>query len=316
MEFAPSQPEVEARFRAVNLRSAHPRISDSLNLRVAGTGVRLSIDAAWNGEITSFLRTYWSAFMTAEAIDGVEIILSPADGEFLEPAHPVWNSPQPFLWKMEDATGTWVFHRDFLCQVRGGACHVWMPKPTWQATDGLDNILAYAARDLTEKRQTFLFHAAVVEHQGQGVVLFGPSGIGKSTVARASRDGGFRVMASDQVYLRLTDGELWADASPTMNPDIPRCPLNWATEPLEVKALLALTRTGRFELHGIDRAEFARLFFAEVFTDELEASNARDFSPALDFASRVAMLKGVKRARLSYPLGMNFWPVLEDLQYV
>lgn len=318
MELAPSQSEIDARFRAVNLRSAQPRVSDTIDLRVAGVHVRLGIDVAWKSDIAPLLRTYWSPFVSNEASEGVELTLSPADGEMIEAIHPIWNSPDPFLWKVEDATGTWVFHRDFICQARGRKFHVWMPRPTTQATDGLDNILAYSIRNLTEKRQTFLFHAAAVEHKGHAVVLFGPSGIGKSTVARYSREWGFRVMASDQVYLRLSDSgdKLWAEASPTMNPDIPRCPLKWATEPLEVKALLALKRTGQFEIHGVDRPEFARLFFAEIFNDELESASARDFSPALDFTSRAVLLKGVTRARLSYPAGMNFWPLLEELEYV
>lgn len=316
MGATPTPAEIEARFRAIDLKSAHPVISETLHLRVAGISICIKIDAAWNGEITPLLRTYWSPFLASEAKDGVEIVLSPADVGFRDSQHPLWNSPHPFTWKVEDATGPWIFHRDFLCRIHAGSFQIWLPRPTANSTDGLDNVIGFAARTLAEKRQTFLFHAAVIEHREKAVVLFGPSGIGKSTVARASREWGYRVMASDQVYLRLGDGQLWAEASPTMNPDIPRCPLSWATGSLEVKALFALKRTDQFEIHGMDRAEFARVFFSEIFVDELESAHAQDFMPALDFASRVAMLKGVTRGRLSYPKGWNFWPTIEELEYV
>lgn len=312
MEIARAQIDIESRFRSVKLSSLRAPPGDSFVIRVAGTKVRIAFDLAWSGDVAKMCREYWSSFMLGDSAADIEIVLSPAEGELIEQSHPFWNEPEPFHRKVEDPTGTWIFHRDFTCHARGSRYHAWLPKPAPEFTDALDNILSVCARPEAEKREAFLFHSAIVEHEGKAVVLFGPSGIGKSTVAKLSRDVGFRVMASDQAYLRIEGARLWASASPTRNPDIPRAPADWATGPLEVKTIFSLQRTGEFEIKAIDRSEMARRFFTEIFRDETDT----DFMPALKFASDVAMLRGIRQAKLSYPLGFNFWPSAKQMGYI
>jgi hypothetical protein len=305
---------VESRFCTVNLASLNAENTGDFKIKVATVNIRLTFDESWAEELSAMCRTYWSQFVISENLEtnDIDIVFAPADGDYIRVEHPAWNAEQPFQFNVEDRTGTWIFHRDFTCLVRGKEYRVWLPKPTLQFTDALDNIVALCARPLAEKREAFLFHSSVIEHEGKAVVLFGPSGIGKSTAAKFSREWGYRVMASDQVYLHINEGRLWASASPTRNPDIPRCPLSWVTNPLEVKAMFALKRTGELEAKPLDRPEMTRRLFAEIFRDETD----QDFSAALKFACDVAMLREVKQGSLSYPYSFNFWPRLVELGYI
>ena len=300
----------------MKLASLKAPIETAFNIRLAGVLVRVAFDSAWDQSVPALCKAYWSSFVCEQPGHQVEIVLSPADGEFIEQRNPMWNEPEPFQERIEDPTGTWIFHRDFTCLVRGASYHAWLPLPTPTFTDALDNILSVSVRPEAEKRAAFLFHSAIVEHDGKAVVLFGPSGIGKSTVAKLSRENGLRVMSSDQAYLRIESGRsgdrLLASASPTRNPDIPRTSADWVTGSLEVKALFALRRTGAFEILAIDRSEMTRRFFSEIFRDETDT----DFVPALKFACDTVMLRGVRQASLSYPYGFNFWPLAKELGYI
>lgn len=311
MEINRAEIDIESRFRAVKLSSLHALTSGALMIRVAGIDLEISFDADWADEIGPICRTYWSQFVSNSTTSKMRIALSRAEGEFASLEHPMWNVPTPFMTKVEDRTGTWIFHRDFTCLKRGVDYRVWLPTPNLDFTDALDNLISIAVRDEAEKANTFLFHASVIEDSGHAIVLFGPSGIGKSTAARLSSEKGRRVMASDQVYLRIDGERLMASASPTRNPDIPRCPLKWATDAMEVKSLLALKRTGELQVAPMDRAEFTRRFFAEIFHDE----NELDFGAALKFACDVSLLRNLKFGTLSYPYGFDFWPRLAELGY-
>jgi hypothetical protein len=307
--------DIETRFQTVKLASLRAQSVAAFNINVATVNIRLMFDESWGEELSAMCRTYWAPFLAATLPDmksDIDIVLAPADGDFIHVENPAWNIEQPFQFKVEDRTGTWIFHRDFTCLVRGKEYRVWLPQPTLEFTDAIDNIIALCVRPLAEKREAFLFHSSVIEHEGKAVVLFGPSGIGKSTAAKFSREWGHRVMASDQVYLHVAEGRLWASASPTKNPDIPRCPLSWVTSPLEVKAIFALKRTGELEVKAVDRVEMTRRFFAEIFRDETD----QDFGAALKFACDATMLREVKQGSLSYPIGFNFWPRLKELGYI
>lgn len=316
MEIAQPRIDIESRFRTVNLASLKNSHSHVFHIRVAGIVLQIAFDSAWPSKVPDLCRQHWSSFLCQNLQHQVKIVLSPADGEFVNQNNEAWNISSPFQERVDDPTGSWLFHRDFTCLVRDGTYHAWLPSPTEIFTDALDNILAMSLRPMAEKRESFLFHASVIEHDNRAVVFFGPSGIGKSTLAKLSLDCGFRVMSSDQVYLRIehfSDGpRLLASASPTCNPDIPRNPACWVTDTLQVKALFALKRKGTLDIQPLARSEMTRRFFAEVFRDEAD----NDFAPALKFACDVVMVNGISQASLSYPFSHNFWPELKKLGYI
>jgi len=55
-----------------------------------------------------------------------------------------------------------------------------------------------------------ILHGACVEYEGNGLLLAGPSGTGKSTLACALGRHGFGYLADDRTYLSLRDGRLFA----------------------------------------------------------------------------------------------------------
>ncbi len=53
-------------------------------------------------------------------------------------------------------------------------------------------------------------HASCVEIEKQGILLSGPSGVGKSDVALRLMDGGAKLVSDDQTFLKVEDGALLA----------------------------------------------------------------------------------------------------------
>lgn len=53
-------------------------------------------------------------------------------------------------------------------------------------------------------------HATCIALDNKGVLLVGPSGVGKSDVALRLIDGGAELVSDDQTFLRCEDGKLWA----------------------------------------------------------------------------------------------------------
>ncbi len=301
------------RLESVDQFALQREFVEPLSLEVGGVRVEVLLDSIWAQELSSLCRNYWQSFVVPRGDSDLRITLSPARGEYIDRMNSFWNEADPFQNSHVDEQGEWVIHRDFtgLLTDDRKSFRVWLPRPAEDFTDALDNLLSVSVGPIAERKQSFLFHSTIVEHEGQAVVLFGPSGIGKSTAAKLSSDLGYRVMASDQGYLRIEGNRLIASASPTRNPDIPRSEEKWATRPLEVKTLIALKRTGKLQVVPIAKTELARRFFAEVFRDE----SRLDFTSSLNFAGRVAALSTIKQASLSYPLGFNFWPSLKELGY-
>jgi hypothetical protein len=301
------------RLESVDRYALQREAIESLYLEVGGVRIEVAFDSIWAAELSPLCRNYWQNFIVPQSNSELRITLSPARGEYVDRWNPFWNEADPFQKSHLDDRGEWIIHRDFtgLLTESRKVFHVWLPRPAEDFTDALDNLLSVSVGPLAEQKQCFLFHSTIVEHEGEAVVLFGPSGIGKSTAAKLSSELGYRVMASDQGYLRIEGDQLIASASPTRNPDVPRSEEKWATRPLKVKTLIALKRTGTFEIESIAKSEMARRFFAEVFRDE----SRLNFTNSLNFAGRVAALPTIKQASLSYPLGFNFWPRLKELGY-
>ena len=79
--------------------------------------------------------------------------------------------------------------------------------------------LSIVARD---DRQAF--HAAAVAHGDAALLLYGPSGVGKSTLAWACAERGLRVLADDAVYLQMNPTlRVWGSTGPVRVPEDSRC---------------------------------------------------------------------------------------------
>ncbi len=304
--------------QAIDLKEMGLPTCADLDLMVAGMHVRVSFAASWAPGVIHDCLSYWRLFVAKPNTSPPEfhLHLAPAAGAFIDPRHSFWNSERPFLHHFENDCGKWIAHRDFVALMGDHSCWAWLPTPTPDWSDSLDNLLALCLRPVGEKKMAFLFHSAVIEHEKKAVLFFGPSGIGKSTLAKFSRDWGLRVMGSDQVYLRIEETRLLASASPTCNPDIPRRESDWTTTDLEVKTVLALSRAldpkqgPTFRV--LETNNFIRRFFTEIFRDESDL----DFARAFSFALSVSALPKLVSGDFSYPYGDNFWPYLEQLGYL
>lgn len=61
-----------------------------------------------------------------------------------------------------------------------------------------------------------LCHANAVAVEGRGVLIMGTSGSGKSSLTLQLMGFGAQLVADDQALLSLRDGEVWAEAPPTI----------------------------------------------------------------------------------------------------
>ena len=91
---------------------------------------------------------------------------------------------------------------------------------------------------------TVMLHGALLDQDGQGVVLFGPCGMGKSTSCRRFASQGGKVLGDDKLFVTFQDdGSCLAQPCPTWSRDILSDDI--ATEfatTLPLKALLFLNR--------------------------------------------------------------------------
>ena len=82
----------------------------------------------------------------------------------------------------------------------------------------LDNALMVLYALATADKQTVLFHAAVVSHEGRGYMFLGPSGTGKSTHARLwlKHIGGTELVNDDNPVVRqgVVYGSPWSGKTP------------------------------------------------------------------------------------------------------
>lgn len=83
-------------------------------------------------------------------------------------------------------------------------------------------------------------HASCVSVNGQGVLLVGPSGIGKTDVALRLIDGGGQLVADDQTQLDLVEGQLVASSPATLAGLIEVRHVGLLTLPFRAQAPVAL----------------------------------------------------------------------------
>ncbi len=62
------------------------------------------------------------------------------------------------------------------------------------------------------QRDIFPLHGSCVEKDGEGIVLIGDSGAGKSTIARAFINQGWRLVSDDVIAVTENDGQFFAEA--------------------------------------------------------------------------------------------------------
>jgi hypothetical protein len=122
-------------------------------------------------------------------------------------------------------------------------------------------------------------HGALLNLEGNGIILFADCGVGKSTSCRRFRRGGGEVLGDDKMMLHFAeDGMVYAQPAPTWSRPIfsPRMRFPFSTV-VPVRGLFLLTRGKGDEIHP---AESAR------WHGELLQSSFNFFERPMDWADK------------------------------
>jgi hypothetical protein len=154
---------------------------------------------------------------------------------------------------------------------------------------------------LLPRHNALLFHGAATVSEGQGFLFFGPSGAGKTTIARLSNDAGKRILADELAAVRCTDGRFLLYGTPFWGefqgrPEPSGYPLAALVEPV---------KDGAVRIEDASPADMAVALLKSVFNCRCDpAHNA----VMLD---RIASLAGsVPGKRMRFDKSPAFWNVL------
>ncbi len=269
---------------------------------VGNIQIALVIDRSFRNR--EFLFSYLSKFRSSNTSQPhLHLVLQRAPDEFASPEHALWNEPTP---RNETLSQLWV-HRDFVAKEFNEKIVAVLPDFSEAMMDGVDNAINVAMNSIMSLHQQFLFHCATVVVAGQAYVFYGPSGIGKSTLAKLCFDLQMEVMSSDQAFLTWSpNGHFLVHGSCTTNPDIPRGSSRWLVAPHPVKAFVALVRRSGFEISQQNSMAALPGFLNEVLTIPDKDQEVGFYQEI----TRAALHSSAKFLTMNYPSGFNFWPEL------
>lgn len=88
------------------------------------------------------------------------------------------------------------------CDIDEGQAEIYLNAPSDEAIDGFSSlVLAPMLIELAAARGWLGVHAAALAIEGYGLLLPGPSGVGKSTIFRSASKAGLQVLSDDLVWL-------------------------------------------------------------------------------------------------------------------
>ncbi|RME16015.1 MAG: hypothetical protein D6797_05365 [Bdellovibrio sp.] len=275
---------------------------------VLGTRIRFFlVEESFRLSELQFLKKYYELFSVPEQpiSSTVDIYHMQSPQALRDFSHEFWNVTHPFEEKIILDEGELIWERDFLALKKSSQRYlVTSASLGEESTDILDNLINAILRKELLHQKALLFHAAAVKVHGVSWVFFGPSGVGKSTLAKFSSALGFSVMASDQVFIQLQGECPVCYATPTCNPDIPRDKTIWQVGATPLYGLIGLKQKGQNSLKKRTALELYPDFLREMIS-----FSEREAALCLGLAQKV--LQGASfLAEMSYIKGENFWPWL------
>ena len=237
--------------------------------------------------------------------------------EFASDALPAWHVTLQHDPTLDDEPAGWIEHTEQLTRFRVHANAGWLnldehraaiSSPTQaRAFSAVERILVYICmQTLPREHAGLLLHASGVMRHGGGHVFVGPSGAGKTTVARLAEGYG-RVLCDENVILRTGDAgpELWS--TPFWGFSTPPEMIVRARLHVPLRAVYILAQTPGFELTRLapGQAALALLGSEKVAVERPASANAW-------LAAAERLVSQVPVYRLGFRPTVELWSFLDE----
>lgn len=227
----------------------------------------------------------------------------------------VWHVVVRNEWTLSAESGAWIQHDEMVTRFGlagyGGQIDlatrqavVWVSSEA-NACVALERELAYICLlELPRQGRGLLLHGAGVSFQGQGLVFSGPSGAGKTTIARLADR--FAEVLTDEHPIIVWEGQQASLVStPFWGTSTPQALIRRVNKRIPLRALFLLEHSSGFELVPLDaRAAMASLLATEVVAAE-RMSSAEAWLATAD-----RLLHRVPTYRLRFRPSSELWPYL------
>lgn len=102
------------------------------------------------------------------------------------------------------------FHEEGVVVIDGASqsAQGYLVRPVAMTADIRASFVHFAMTELLKRRGLFTFHATALEHNGQGVLIPGFSGRGKTTSFLSLLRSGYRYLSDDHPFFRLSGGRV------------------------------------------------------------------------------------------------------------
>jgi len=187
---------------------------------VSGVGVTFVADLSGlvvrfrglDDALAGVLASQWAPFMTSRNVTPWLDVAVAASDHTIVTGRPMRKS---ITGELRDGGGNFRSDEGEIAVDAAGTARVCLGRgdDMWRFW-GLANLIAAALAARLPSRPGALVHAAGIVVDGRGFVLIGPEGSGKSTFARAAREGGARVISDDTVLVDGASGGLVLLGSP------------------------------------------------------------------------------------------------------
>lgn len=197
--------------------------------------------------------------------EGWRAALAPLYREFPLHGDPEWRVTVQDAPDLDPAAARWIGHEGSITRFRTAQYAGWIDLARGQALTqcrelagapaALESALAYICmQSLPRTRQSLLLHAAGIRWRGLGLVVSGPAGAGKTTVARLAQGHG-ELFNDEMVMVDLAGPQPQLLSTPFVGPTTPPELARRSNRRTPASALLLLAHAPTFELLPLSPAE-------------------------------------------------------------
>ncbi|EQC51389.1 hypothetical protein [Bacteriovorax sp. DB6_IX] len=288
------------------------KISAVVSIALNGIVIRFQLQSEYISE--RYLRCYYKEFLCENSREADCIVnLYSFDNEYASIGHDIWNErwPRFHFINLEEENKAYIIEREYIAQssnqLREIDCLV--PEINEINPDSLDNLVSTIFSSFMKKSKSLILHSAGVVKDGKAYIFFGHSGVGKSTLADlCHKKFGLKIIGSDQVYLRLIEGKLYAQATSITIPEIKRDDPKMFWKPLEVAGLINLSREGEDGFFLKKPSEILANFMKETLIYLTPVTSQEDY---MNLLGQIFSIENIIFGQLKYKKDDNFWDYLK-----